>query len=91
MENWKTHKLNPIWKRYNDHFNEGAEGYNPHDKYQQTTENKKQIFNRQMTVFEARDMLSKLESSLPKHTDENKIKGCKDCIDILKTHLEQVL
>jgi len=26
-------KLNPEWKKYNDFFNEGGEGYNPHKKW----------------------------------------------------------
>ncbi len=26
-------KINPEWKKYNDFFNEGGEGYNPHQKW----------------------------------------------------------
>lgn len=26
-------KINPEWKKYNDFFNEGGEGYNPHKKW----------------------------------------------------------
>lgn len=25
--------INPMWTAYNNLYNEGAEGYNPHDKY----------------------------------------------------------
>ena len=25
--------LNPAWKRHNDYYNEGGEGYNPHSKW----------------------------------------------------------
>ena len=26
-------KLNPVWKAHNDLYNEGGEGFNPHQKY----------------------------------------------------------
>ena len=26
-------KINPKWKQYNDLYNEGGEGFNPHEKY----------------------------------------------------------
>ena len=29
-------KTNPLWTAYNNLYNEGGEGYNPHDKYAET-------------------------------------------------------
>ena len=28
-----TKSVNPLWTAYNNLFNEGGEGYNPHDQY----------------------------------------------------------
>ena len=28
-----TRSVNPLWTAYNNLFNEGGEGYNPHDQY----------------------------------------------------------
>jgi hypothetical protein len=88
MEKWKSRKMNAEWKKYNDLFNEGEGGYNPHRKFIETSTDKKNIFNRMMTVLDVREMLLKLESSLPKHTDAKKIQGCKDYIEILTNLLK---
>lgn len=90
MESWTTLTQNNEWKKYNDGMNEGAQGYNPHEKFISIKINTRQLFNKSMTVAEAREMLSKLESSLPKHTDAKKIQGCKDCISLLKNNLQDV-
>ena len=77
-------KLNPEWKKYNDFYNEGGEGYNPHQKMICNTNyvDKKNILNKMYTYDEAMQMLKKLEESLPKHTDPEKIKTCKNFIQI---------
>ena len=85
---WKALKQNPEWKKYNDFMNEGGEGYNPHEKMIPSTKKYMTIFNKEMTVEDARDMLAKLESSLSKHTEERKIEGCKNCITILQNQLK---
>lgn len=91
MEMWMKAILNTKWKTYNDHFNEGEEGYNPHDKLIFIGVEKALIFNKSYTVAEARETLQKLIESLPKHTDNKKIQGCKDCIQILQNELVEVM
>lgn len=92
MEKWytSTSKINPEWTKYNEMFNEGGEGYNPHSKYIGTDrcEAKRQLLNKFYTVAEARETLQKLKEALPLHTDQEKIKGCKSMIEFFETHLK---
>ena len=36
-----SNKINPKWKQYNDLNNEGCEGFNPHRKFIESTNDKK--------------------------------------------------
>ena len=87
MEMWSKRQLSKKWVEYNDFFNEGGDGYNPHKKYEEVQQKSIKIGKKEYTVEQAREMLKELEESLPKHTDVKKIEGCKDCIQMFKSVL----
>lgn len=84
-------KINPEWQKHADLYNEGAEGYNPHQKWLPKF---KKVSTRQIgrdvyTYEEAKTMLKKLKESLPKHTDPKKIAGCSECIHLFECALKE--
>jgi hypothetical protein len=51
-------QINPAWQEYNDTYNEGGEGYNPHPKYiantQVTGDLRRMVRGKMRTQAEAR-------------------------------------
>lgn len=91
-------KINPKWVEYNNVYNEGDEGYNPHPKFiankQSTTNDKKYCLNgtgMPKTLQGWRVELDDAERRLAKITDKFAIEIVKKSIADIKNLIDTIL